>query len=764
MGSRGARSRRSTTARISCPPAFVLLLGGLAAKIGWAPVHNWLPDAHSEAPPPVSALLSSALLPAVLVVAWRSDQALAARRRRGHGAGCPAQASGSSRSQSPSPSSGARSPGSVCSRTRAWSTWACSPSASPSRTRSRWQASSCTSPATRSPRPSASTRQRHCSRTSPAPAGEPRPGSAARPRRSAPSLGISLGTLAGLPPSPLFVERGPHRRAVVSPRAGPWEAAAAAILLALGFLGLGHALHRDDRREGAPSCARASPRGLRTVVALTAVATVGLLSAHRPRSLAAGLGARRGNAESRMNCVPRSDRWRRSSSGWSFAGLYAVVAWRPRASGARERDRRAPGRIRRAPSGTPFRRSSIVVPAANWDEREAHDLYGVRFDGHEPLRPLVEHDLDVARWTVPVQGRDPYQVAVGPIHAGVIESGHFRFHLVGEKILHLDARLFYKHRGLERAAEGHEPRRGRPLRRAGHVRHAPSRMASRTRRLSRKHSASRLRPSSAVRARSSSSSSESGATSTTFRPFARERASPQARNALPVSPSAPVGSTRVSPATGSSSERSGSGKRPSRSTLEAVSAAREELVRTARRGGLAAGASSSSIARSTTASSMSASFARRTRGGSVQQAQRREPPGMAMDVQAASPRLAYEGFVPVVSSRAAGDVQVPARAATPRARPVVRSARVAPRCIRSNRATRARGGRELSVGASRVESPRGATLCVVERDGKRIARVHLRTGSYANWPAVAFAAVGNMLPDFPLINKSFELCYACADR
>ena len=54
-----------------------------------------------------------------------------------------------------------------------------------------------------------------------------------------------------------------------------------------------------------------------------------------------------------------------------------------------------------------------------------------------------------------MQGRDPYQVAVGPIHAGVIESGHFRFHLVGERILHLDARLFYKHRGLERGAEGH---------------------------------------------------------------------------------------------------------------------------------------------------------------------------------------------------------------------------------------------------------------------------------------------------------------------
>ena len=56
--------------------SFVLLLAGLATKIGWAPVHNWLPDAHSEAPPPVSALLSAALLPAVALVAWRSKIAL----------------------------------------------------------------------------------------------------------------------------------------------------------------------------------------------------------------------------------------------------------------------------------------------------------------------------------------------------------------------------------------------------------------------------------------------------------------------------------------------------------------------------------------------------------------------------------------------------------------------------------------------------------------------------------------------------------------
>ena len=73
-------------------------------------------------------------------------------------------------------------------------------------------------------------------------------------------------------------------------------------------------------------------------------------------------------------------------------------------------------------------------------------------------------------------------------------------------------------------------------------------------------------------------------------------------------------------------------------------------------------------------------------------------------------------------------------------------------------------GEEQPIGVGRVESPRGATSCVVERRGDRIERLRLRTGSYANWPVVAYAATDNLLPDFPLINKSFELCYACVDR
>jgi hydrogenase-4 component F len=90
------------------------------------------------------------------------------------------------------------------------------------------------------------------------------------------SMGISLGTLAGLPPSPLFVSE------VLIVAGGfsagrTWEAAAAAILLALGFLGLGHALLETlagKTRRRTPG----SPTGLRQVVALTVVAVAALLA------------------------------------------------------------------------------------------------------------------------------------------------------------------------------------------------------------------------------------------------------------------------------------------------------------------------------------------------------------------------------------------------------------------------------------------------------------------------------------------------------
>jgi Ni,Fe-hydrogenase III large subunit len=63
-----------------------------------------------------------------------------------------------------------------------------------------------------------------------------------------------------------------------------------------------------------------------------------------------------------------------------------------------------------------------------------------------------------------------------------------------------------------------------------------------------------------------------------------------------------------------------------------------------------------------------------------------------------------------------------------------------------------------------VESPRGENVhWVMTGPWGEIYRYRVRSASY-NWAVVPFAVVGDLLPDFPLINKSFELCYACLDR
>ena len=64
-----------------------------------------------------------------------------------------------------------------------------------------------------------------------------------------------------------------------------------------------------------------------------------------------------------------------------------------------------------------------------------------------------------------------------------------------------------------------------------------------------------------------------------------------------------------------------------------------------------------------------------------------------------------------------------------------------------------------------AEGPRGASWMWVRAGANgTVDRLRLRSASFANWPVVAAAAPGNLVPDFPLINKSFELCYACTDR
>ncbi len=448
------------------------------------------------------------------------------------------------------------------------------------------------------------------------------------------------------------------------------------------------------------------------------------------------------------------------AGGWRFAGLHAT------GRGALVRTLlTAPDGTTRLETTAPIEGTvpSIVdlAPAADWDEREAADLYGIRFAGHEPLRPLVDHDLDLTRWTVRVRGTDPYQIAVGPIHAGVIESGHFRFHVVGDRILHLDARLFYKHRGLERAAEGRTLDEGLAfaaracaacaVTNSVAYAHAceealglvPTAELARARTilLELERMWSHLNDIAAVCAGVGLAAGNNQFAALT------ERA--RRLNATLTGHRFLFGSVRV-------------GGSDLALDLEAIRAAREEVaaLRTeSTRSWRELLFNASLQDRLPDIGVVSARDAERL--GAVGPAARAA--GLAEDVRAGSRRLAYDGLEPIVPKRAAGDVRARFEQ---RALELLQTFDLLDQMLDTpvRPAFAEVAAEEQPLGIGRVESPRGATSCIVERSGDRIERLRLRTGSYANWPAVAHAAVDNLMPDFPLINKSFELCYACADR
>ncbi len=89
-------------------------------------------------------------------------------------------------------------------------------------------------------------------------------------------------------------------------------------------------------------------------------------------------------------------------------------------------------------------------------EREIHENFGVEFEGHPWLKPVRypynRPDKSAVMDNYPfykIESEELHEVGVGPIHAGVIEPGHFRFICNGEKVLHLEIQLGYQHRGIE---------------------------------------------------------------------------------------------------------------------------------------------------------------------------------------------------------------------------------------------------------------------------------------------------------------------------
>jgi len=126
------------------------------------------------------------------------------------------------------------------------------------------------------------------------------------------------------------------------------------------------------------------------------------------------------------------------------------------------------------PERSAFPSLAAEFPAVNWQEREIQDWFGLKALGHPNPRRVALHDnwpeVHPLRKDFPLEkvlppfegeqheyrpalGEGVFQIPVGPVHAGIIEPGHFNFAVAGEPILYLQLRMFYTHKGVEKLFE-----------------------------------------------------------------------------------------------------------------------------------------------------------------------------------------------------------------------------------------------------------------------------------------------------------------------
>jgi Ni,Fe-hydrogenase III large subunit len=429
---------------------------------------------------------------------------------------------------------------------------------------------------------------------------------------------------------------------------------------------------------------------------------------------------------------------------------------------------------------------SSLVPAAAWDEREVKDLFGIVPLGHPDPRRLVLHERwprgyhplrkDVATGIRPpdadrrfvafeVHGEGVYQLPVGPIHAGIIEPGHFRFSAIGERVLHLDARLGFVHRGLEKIVEGRTFGAAAPI-----VERACG-VCSVTHALAYAEAVERL-------------------TATDVPPRARWARVLLAELERLYNHVGDLGNICAGIGFQSAVARLGSLKERLLRLNDGLTGHRY-LTGVVAPGGLWTDLDPQALAvlparlaeigpelaAAVRAVVRSEGVMARLHGtGVVSQRTATTLGALGVAARATGLRLDLRRDRPYAAygEVEAGPVAVSAGDVAARFHVRAQEAQDALRLIREVLGRLPTGGvlaplaKTPLAGATAMagaEGPRGASWIWLRAgsDGT-IDRLHLRSGSFANWPVVAAAVPGDLVPDFPLINKSFELCYACTDR
>jgi Ni,Fe-hydrogenase III large subunit len=429
---------------------------------------------------------------------------------------------------------------------------------------------------------------------------------------------------------------------------------------------------------------------------------------------------------------------------------------------------------------------SARFPAAGRMQRAAADLSGVRADGAADTRPWLNHGAWPAGFIplqqpaadapgggpvrdypfVRVEGDGVHEIAVGPVHAGIIEPGHFRFSVVGEKVLRLEQRLGYTHKGTERRFTQLAPLEGHRL--AGRV-SGDSTVAYAWAYCMALESAAAcevpqrarwLRALLLERERVANHLGDLGALgndagfAVALAQFSRLRedwlrlAGELFGHRLMMDCVVPGGVAIDVDAAAAI-------------RLAAQCEAIERELRSLRviyeeHAGLQD--------RFAGAGRVSAELA--VRLGLTGLAARAS--GQPRDLRCDQPWPPYDALAVKAVTHAGGDVA--ARVAV-RFDEALESLRLIRAIVAGLPAGDVRGGLRLPAAAARgagwVEGWRGEVLVALELDAQegqaRVRRCHCHDPSWQNWPVLEHAVIGNIVPDFPLINKSFNLSYSGHD-
>jgi Ni,Fe-hydrogenase III large subunit/Ni,Fe-hydrogenase III component G len=433
---------------------------------------------------------------------------------------------------------------------------------------------------------------------------------------------------------------------------------------------------------------------------------------------------------------------------------------------------------------------TTTVPAANWHEREMRDLFGIVPVGHPDPRALVVHDgwpagvfplrkaFDGSR-RLPVEaaeefphlvaeGEGVFEIPVGPIHAGIIEPGHFRFTSVGESVLRLDARLFYTHRGLEKRMEGFAPRDAfyvaermcgacslahglgycEALEQIAGVPAPPRAQLIRSIALELERLYNHVGDIGNVCA--GAAFHYGTATGARLKERLQQMNERLTGNRFLRGLVVPGGvrldlADDLPGALAVALEETLAGLDGLMGRIEANPSVVDRLDET----GILKQQAAVDLAVAGVAARAS---------------------GVDRDSRRDHPQAAFAGPVPLalrVATLTDGDANARVALRAMEARESIRLVRelvrrLEPGALAVVLEEPLPAGR---IGISAIESARGEAVHWLRTDADgHVERYHLRSPSYHNWPAVALAAETAIVPDFPLVNKSFELCYSCTDR